>query len=196
MFLFHRVLARRPLLTAVALATAALLLVAVPAPAQQGWQFFGGQGTGYPGAGRGSSNYSAPAGGYSYAAPAAGYTYSGPSVLMPGYVYSAPAYYGSPYSYAAPSSAAQTAAYYGADMVDGRSAVINMRVPANATVRFGSEKTTQTGAERRFISPALQPGRGYTYDVHVQWKEGDRTVDRNRTVDVRAGQQVTVDVNN
>jgi uncharacterized protein (TIGR03000 family) len=191
MFLFRMVLARRPLLMGVALATAALLLVAPPATAQQGWQFFGGQGTGYPGAGSGSGNYFAPA---------AGYTYGAPSFYAPGYVYGAPGFYApsnpyaAPYSYAAPSSAAQSAAYYGAGPSGDRSAVINMRVPANAVVKFGSEKTTQTGAERRFISPPLQPGRGYTYDVQVQWKDGERTVDRHRTVDVRAGQQVNVDL--
>jgi uncharacterized protein (TIGR03000 family) len=183
MFLFRMVLTHRPRLTRLALAAAVLLLAAVPATAQQGWQFFGGQGTGYPGAG------SAYGGNY---APAAGYSYAAPSFYAPGYVYSAPGYYAAPYSYAAPSSAAQTAAYYGLNASGERLAVINLRVPDGAVVRFGSEQTTQTGTERRFFSPPLQPGRGYTYDVQVQWKEGDRTVDRHRTIDLRAGQQVNV----
>jgi uncharacterized protein (TIGR03000 family) len=193
MFPFHKALAHRRFLAGPALAAAALLLAAVPATAQQGWQFFGAGGTGYPGAGSAYSSGYAPAAGYSYAAPsfyAPGYVYTAPGY----YVYSAPGYYVAPYSYAAPAAAAQTAAYYGANAFGDRPAVIDLRVPAGAVVKFGAEKTTQAGTERRFISPPLRAGRDYTYDVQVQWKDGDRTVDRHRTVDVRAGEEVNVEV--
>jgi uncharacterized protein (TIGR03000 family) len=195
MFLFRMVLARRPLLRGVALAAAVLLLAAATAAAQQGWQFYGGQGR--PG-------YNAPAaagyvytGGYYEQGPAATVTpapgYFGTAFYAPTYVYGTPSFAGQPYLYSS-LSPAQTAAYYGsAAPPDRDAAVIDLRVPQGAVVLFDGKKTTQTGGERRFFSPSLKAGRDYTYEVEVRWNDSGRERKQQRTIDVRAGERVNFD---
>ncbi len=192
MFLFRMVLARAPLLRGAALAAAALLLAAAPAPAQQGWQFYGGAAR--PG-------YNAPAvAGYTYtsgyAVPeyAPSSAYGGPAFYAPSYVYGTPAFANQPYLYSS-FSPAQTAAYYGsAAAPNNDAAFINLRVPDGAVVLFDGQKTTQTGRERRFFSPPLKRGHEYSYDVEVRWTEGGRERTQHRTIDVRAGQRVNLDL--
>jgi len=67
----------------------------------------------------------------------------------------------------------------------------DLQVPADAQVWFDGEKTTQTGALRHFVSPPLPPGRAYTYEVRVAWKEGGREVTESRRLSVRAGDHVS-----
>ncbi len=199
MFLFHMALARRLLLAGLALAGAALL--AAPASADQGWRFYGGQARpGYDAPSDAGYTYT---GGYPYyrqdyyssdfaqeAAP--GYLSTGSAYYAPNYAYGA-SFYGAPaYSYGAYLSPMDTSAYYG-ESARNDEAIIDMRVPAGAVVKFEGKATKQTGTERRFVSPPLKSGHEYTYDVRVQWKDGDRTVDQHRSVDVRAGQRVNLD---
>lgn len=70
---------------------------------------------------------------------------------------------------------------------------LDVRVPANAEVMVETEKTTQTGSRRSFISPPITPGRSYVYDIKAKWMENGKEVVLTRKVDVRAGQQVVVD---
>ncbi len=69
---------------------------------------------------------------------------------------------------------------------------IRIALPADAEVRFDGDKTTQTGAHRAYVSPPLQPGHEYSYEVKAQWKENGREVTRDRRITVHAGDVVNV----
>jgi uncharacterized protein (TIGR03000 family) len=70
---------------------------------------------------------------------------------------------------------------------------LTVRVPPGAQVWFENQTTNQKGAVRNFVSPALAPGRDYTYDIRATWLQSGRTVDQKREVAVHAGSRVTVD---
>jgi uncharacterized protein (TIGR03000 family) len=193
MFLFHMALDRR--LVFAGLALAAALMLAAPASAQQGWQFYGGAGRpGYNAPAAAGYTYS---GGY-YSSPGfagggtPGYLSTGSAYYAPTYVYGTPAYGAPGYLYGGSFSPGATAAYYG-ETARNNEAVIDLRVPAGAVVKFDGKATSQTGAERRFVSPPLKEGQDYSYDVMVQWQDGGRNVERHRTIDVRAGKRVNLD---
>jgi uncharacterized protein (TIGR03000 family) len=71
-------------------------------------------------------------------------------------------------------------------------ATIEMSVPSSARVWLEGEATAQAGANRVFVSPALEPGYDYVYHVRVQWDENGRSVERRRDITVRAGDQIQV----
>jgi uncharacterized protein (TIGR03000 family) len=73
-------------------------------------------------------------------------------------------------------------------------AVLVVRVPASAKLTIGSSSTSQRGAERTFLSPALPSGKDFNYTVKAVWTENgkERVVVREATV--RAGQRTVVDV--
>jgi uncharacterized protein (TIGR03000 family) len=69
-----------------------------------------------------------------------------------------------------------------------------VRLPdPNAEVWFDSYQTQQRGTVRQYVSGRLEPEKTYTYRVRARWMENGRPVEQTRSVDVRAGQQVTVD---
>jgi uncharacterized protein (TIGR03000 family) len=70
---------------------------------------------------------------------------------------------------------------------------IIIHVPAGARIWFDGQETTQTGSERVFISPPLDPGRDFAYELRVQWHDGDRLVERTRHLTVRAGDHIGLD---
>jgi uncharacterized protein (TIGR03000 family) len=72
-------------------------------------------------------------------------------------------------------------------------AYIAMRVPANAEVWFDGEKSASTGEFRTFRTPALAPGRRYTYEVRARWDENGREITQTQKVPVTAGADVTID---
>jgi uncharacterized protein (TIGR03000 family) len=72
-------------------------------------------------------------------------------------------------------------------------ALIEVRVPQDAQVWFDGDPTQQRGTDRLFSSPPLEPGKRYHYDVKARWHDGDRAVEKTRTVHVEAGRHVTVD---
>jgi uncharacterized protein (TIGR03000 family) len=76
---------------------------------------------------------------------------------------------------------------------DQNAARISVVVPPNAQVFFDGEKTSQRGQFRRFVTPALDPGQSYTYDIKAVWDENGNKVERSRKVHVRASQQSSVD---
>jgi uncharacterized protein (TIGR03000 family) len=73
-------------------------------------------------------------------------------------------------------------------------AYLTLRVPAQAEISFDGEKTMQKGALRRYISPPVNPSGMYTYEIKAKWMQDgqERVVTRN--VDVRAGEQLQVDL--
>jgi uncharacterized protein (TIGR03000 family) len=71
---------------------------------------------------------------------------------------------------------------------------VDVRLPAEAELRFDGVRVGQTGSLRRFVTPALVPGTEYAYDIAATWNEGGRDVTRNRRVTLRAGDRLTVDL--
>jgi len=170
----------------------------------------GGYGRGYGNGYYGSSYYSPSYynSGYAYSPSYGSYSYvpNYSYAPSPGYdsnqVYpSAPAavtgYAQSPdYSIQAnpstPSATTQQSLYYSPPQTDN-SAQIRVLVPAGAQVWVGGELTSQTGSERVFSSPVIQPGRTYTYEVKARWMQEGEPVEQVKQVRVQANQTTTVD---
>jgi uncharacterized protein (TIGR03000 family) len=74
-------------------------------------------------------------------------------------------------------------------------ALIDVRLPAEATLSFQGVTMTESGSVREFQSPTLLPGRTYTYDVVATWKDDEgREVVQTRRLTVRAGDHLDVDL--
>jgi uncharacterized protein (TIGR03000 family) len=78
-------------------------------------------------------------------------------------------------------------AYGALEGVGNDTVLINLRVPANAEVWFDGSKTSQTGRLRSFVSPPLQPGRNYAYEIRARWMQSGRMAEETRRINVRAG---------
>jgi uncharacterized protein (TIGR03000 family) len=65
-------------------------------------------------------------------------------------------------------------------------------IPADAKIRFDGSTTVQRGQQRQFVSPPLQPGQKYTYDVQVNWKQDGREVAQKRRITIHAGDVVNL----
>src|SRR5205823_7043840 len=76
---------------------------------------------------------------------------------------------------------------------DQNAAHIRVLVPDNAQVWFDDAPTQQTGSVRIFDTPALEPGRSYTYQVRARWTENGRDVSQTREAKIHPGDSVTVD---
>ena len=73
-------------------------------------------------------------------------------------------------------------------------ALVVAHLPEDARIWFQDRPTKQTGTLRRFVSPPLTPGKGYTYTVRVEWPEDGRWVSQAHTFLVRAGDVHCIDV--
>jgi uncharacterized protein (TIGR03000 family) len=106
-------------------------------------------------------------------------------------------YYGTAYyyPYTAYYPGDGAAYYYAPDRAeDGNAATIWMSVPGEARVWFDGAATSQTGADRTFVSPSLAPGHEYVYHARVQWTENGKTVERTRDVTVHAGDRINLNI--
>jgi uncharacterized protein (TIGR03000 family) len=191
-----------------ALALTVLLLAAQPGMARwwggyYGGYYPGGYYRGYPGSYGigwypGYSHYRYP-GFYGSYWPRAYYNYGWYG--YPGYYGAYPAFNrgftANVYTDSAPSLGYRSSYYSPDASVAGSEerdrAHLDVRVPANAQVWVEGQQTRQTGPEREFVSPPLDPNRSYTYDLRARWEENGRMVDRTRQVPVRAGERRTVD---
>jgi uncharacterized protein (TIGR03000 family) len=70
---------------------------------------------------------------------------------------------------------------------------ITIRVPDGSQIWFDGEQTAQTGTTRVFVSPPLEPGRDYHYEVLARWQDGEGTVERTRRLRFRAGDTIGLD---
>jgi uncharacterized protein (TIGR03000 family) len=59
--------------------------------------------------------------------------------------------------------------------------------PDDAEVLLEGQKMQQTGCERTFISPPLEPETDYEYTIRARWKDGDRVVEQEKKVILHAG---------
>ena len=78
--------------------------------------------------------------------------------------------------------------------VDGNAVTIRVHVPSDARVWIEDVATSQTGADRTFLSPSLTPGSEYTYHIRVRWDEDGKPVERTRAVAVHAGDRVSLNI--
>ena len=62
----------------------------------------------------------------------------------------------------------------------------------DAEVQIDDQPTEQRGLVRKYVTPALQPGQTYAYEVRVTRTQDGKTVERKQKVNVRAGQSSTV----
>jgi len=159
-----------------------------------GYPYYGGYGSGY--------------GGYGYGGYYSGYGYYPryySSYYYPSYSYSSyPQYYVEPsmsyystvpntsYYSPAPSTTYESQLPAPAEAATTR---IQVHLPApDAEVWIAGKRMSQSGMDRNFVSPALTPGRTYTYEVRARWTTRDGQVaEQNRTVSFRAGETVNVD---
>jgi len=73
-------------------------------------------------------------------------------------------------------------------------ALITVRLPADAKLMVDDLPTPQTGAVRQFVTPgALESGKTYHYTLKAEWMDNGQPVKRERKVDFQAGGQVNVD---
>lgn len=87
---------------------------------------------------------------------------------------------------AAPSASQQT--------VGENAVMIGVRVPENAQVWIDGQKTSQTGAFREFVTPSLEPGRPYHYDIRARWTQNGQEVLRDRQLSFHAGDRLMVNM--
>jgi uncharacterized protein (TIGR03000 family) len=191
-----------------------LALAFVPsAQAQRGMR---GVGRGYVGQGSSYYGYYPYSGwnlGYGYGSYPGAYTYyGGPAygTWTPGAnYYPAPNYSMSPGNFSQPATAAQgnvpnanpmpatgqtgvqTQSMY---QPSAGTALIVVRLPADAKLLIDDLPTTETGPVRQFVTPgALDPGKPYHYTLKAQWTENGQPVTRERKAEFQAGGQVNVD---
>jgi uncharacterized protein (TIGR03000 family) len=77
---------------------------------------------------------------------------------------------------------------------DANTVTIDVRLPdPNAEVWIDGYETKQKGASRQFVSPALNPGQSYRYEIKAKWTQNGKPVEQTQAVTVQAGHRVAVD---
>jgi uncharacterized protein (TIGR03000 family) len=71
-------------------------------------------------------------------------------------------------------------------------ATITVRVPAYADVWFDGQQTRQTGSVRQFVTPDLNPGVTYRYEVKASWLENGKLVSDTQYLSIQAGDRSSV----
>ncbi len=75
------------------------------------------------------------------------------------------------------------------------SAVLTVKVPAEAKIFVNGLATTSAGAERNYVSRDLRPGFNYTYELRAEFVREGKTVTESKSVTLTAGQTARVDFN-
>ncbi len=78
-------------------------------------------------------------------------------------------------------------------LVAASSAGLIVTVPADAVVEIEGINNKQTGTERHYMSPALEPGKKYHYTVKASWIEGGKPVSLELDVPVVIGKETKID---
>jgi uncharacterized protein (TIGR03000 family) len=73
------------------------------------------------------------------------------------------------------------------------SALLSVKVPADAKVFVNGRETTSTGIDREYISRDLQAGARYNYDVRAEFTRDGQSVSENKSIQLTAGQTANVD---
>ena len=59
--------------------------------------------------------------------------------------------------------------------------MVHVRLPGDADLWFGGDKTSQTGSTREFVTPELKQDKDYIYTLKARWTDQDgEPVERTR----------------
>jgi len=72
-------------------------------------------------------------------------------------------------------------------------ATVTIALPADAKLFAQGQLTALTSARREFVTPTLNVGEDYQYDLRIEYTRDGQTRRDSKTVLVRAGQTVAVD---
>jgi uncharacterized protein (TIGR03000 family) len=73
-------------------------------------------------------------------------------------------------------------------------AVIRLRVPQQfATVSFNGQSVSSIGTTRTYVTPNVEAGSSWSYEIKATWGTGNRQTTREKVVEARAGQISTAD---
>jgi len=86
-----------------------------------------------------------------------------------------------------------------APATDKKPATIKILLPDNlykpAEVRIEGVPTKQSGSERSFVTPALEPGKTYTYKIEATIEPNNYTkIIRTREITFKSGEELTLDL--
>jgi uncharacterized protein (TIGR03000 family) len=73
------------------------------------------------------------------------------------------------------------------------SALLSVKVPADAKVFVNDRETTSTGSDREYISHELANGARYNYTVRAEYVRDGKPVSETKTVQLTAGQTAGLD---
>lgn len=76
---------------------------------------------------------------------------------------------------------------------DAAVARLTVTVPADARLYFDGQLTQQTGTTRSFVTPLLQGGQMYSYDLRADVVRNGQVVSQTQHVNVQAGSNLSVD---
>jgi uncharacterized protein (TIGR03000 family) len=66
--------------------------------------------------------------------------------------------------------------------------MLNIQAPAGANLWISDVFVGQGGSSRQFVSPPLENGRTYTYDIKARWMQDGREMTSTRTLEFQGGQ--------
>jgi uncharacterized protein (TIGR03000 family) len=64
---------------------------------------------------------------------------------------------------------------------------------SDARVFFDDSPTSETGTDRLFTTPALDPAKSYTYTIRATWTTDGQPTSRSKEVKIQPGKETTVD---
>lgn len=73
-------------------------------------------------------------------------------------------------------------------------ATVVVTLPSDAKLSVDGHMTTSANAERRFITPNLDPGKEFIYTFNVQIVRDGQTLQAQKKVRVRAGEETRVSI--
>src|SRR5947209_7965359 len=73
-------------------------------------------------------------------------------------------------------------------------ATLIVSLPAGARLLIDDQPTASNTSQRVFVTPPLQRGHDYVYNLKATVQRGDRPATMTRTVTVRAGESVRVNL--
>ncbi|HWG42120.1 MAG TPA: TIGR03000 domain-containing protein [Gemmataceae bacterium] len=75
---------------------------------------------------------------------------------------------------------------------EAKIAVALYTLPADTKIFFDGEPTTQTGPSRDFVTPSLEVGKNYQYEILARWQEKGKEVTQSHRVSMTGGDSVNV----
>jgi uncharacterized protein (TIGR03000 family) len=72
-------------------------------------------------------------------------------------------------------------------------ATVLVKAPMDVRVKFNGQLANRTTEEQTFVTPALEPGQNYSYQVTAEAERDGKPVTRTKKVMVKANEQARVD---